>query len=496
MKAEKHIAAYRRMRGEPLWSLLAADLGPEIIGLLQSHLYDEQRSLPASALFERLDRDLRILRANGHHLPQSPQTYVANWLRDGYLTRRLSAGAPEEEYELTTPAAEAIRFLAGIERPHSTVTTSRLSLVIQSMSTLADDTDTDRRRRLERLQAKKAQLDKDIESIEKEGARALPKELALERAREVIALAGDLNGDFRRVRDRFERLNRELREHILDTEGNRSDVLDSLFEGIDLIAESDAGRSFTAFWRLLTDPEQSARFNAAIDDIMERDFADALRANERKFLLRLGRNLLRQGGAVHEASRAFARSLKHFVQSREYLEQRRVNRLLKEAQRAARAVKDKIRANTPIDYTLTMTGIRARSLSQWALYDPAMQSAPQRMRPGDKPLLDLRSVSEMVVRSEIDFRALREHTRRVLETRQQATIGDVFAEYPATQGLGSVVGMLALGGRHGIRATFVGANDETMFDSEMVSWTGEDNLHRRARIPKIYFVRERADELA
>lgn len=60
------------------------------------------------------------------------------------------------------------------------------------------------------------------------------------------------------MRDQFEQLNRELRERIMDSDGNRGEVLDSLFAGIDLIAESEAGRTFSAFWRLLTDPEQAA----------------------------------------------------------------------------------------------------------------------------------------------------------------------------------------------------------------------------------------------
>jgi len=45
----------------------------------------------------------------------------------------------------------------------------------------------------------------------------------------------------------------------MDSEGNRGEVLDSLFAGIDLIAESEVGRTFSAFWRLLTDPEQARR---------------------------------------------------------------------------------------------------------------------------------------------------------------------------------------------------------------------------------------------
>jgi hypothetical protein len=99
VKADRVIATYRRMRKEPLWRMLASDNGPIVIGLLQSHLYDSERSLLASILHERIGRDLETLRAQGEDLPQSAQAYIANWLAEGYLERRFPVGASEEEYE-------------------------------------------------------------------------------------------------------------------------------------------------------------------------------------------------------------------------------------------------------------------------------------------------------------------------------------------------------------------------------------------------------------
>ena len=441
--------------------------------------------MPASILFERLTRDLEELRAQGDDFPQTAQAYVASWLSDGYLERRFPPGATEEEYELSTATVEAIRFLSAIVEPHRAATESRLSLVIQALAGLAEDTDADKQRRIERLKTEQIRIAREIEAIQKGQMRVLPRDSALERTREIISLADDLTGDFRRVRDQFEQLNRELRERIMDSEGNRGEVLDSLFAGIDLITESEAGRTFTAFWRLLTDPEQAAMLEESLDSVMSREFVGELDRRERRFLLRLTRNLLEQGGAVHEVLQTFARSLKHFVQSREYLEQRRVNQLLKKAQRAALAIKDEVKATESLEYSLELTSSRLRSLSQWVLYDPSLQAEPEAMREGEVPPIDLESVSELVAQSEIDFRTLKEHVRSLLEQRDQASVGDVLEQFPASQGLGSVVGLLALGSRHGIKGESV----------ETVAWIGEDNQGRQARIPKIYFLRDRLDEL-
>lgn len=114
MKADKSLATYRRMRTQPLWRLLASDNGPTVLGLLQTHLYDADRTLPASILHERIGRELEHLRGTGEAWPQMAQLYVAGWLAEGYLERRFPPGSPEEEYELSTATIEAIRFMSGL----------------------------------------------------------------------------------------------------------------------------------------------------------------------------------------------------------------------------------------------------------------------------------------------------------------------------------------------------------------------------------------------
>lgn len=485
IKPDKALATYRRLRALPLWRLLAADNGPVVIALLQAHLYEGERSLPASIFHERIERELERLRNAGEEWPKSAVHYVADWLAAGYLERRFPPGSREEDYELTTATVEAIRFVSGQVRPHSAATESRLGLVIGALAQLSSDTDSDKQRRIAGLRAEQARIEAEIAAIEGGAMQVLPAAAALERTREVIALADGLAGDFRRVRDEFENLNRELRERIMDSDGNRGEVLDALFAGIDLISDSEAGRTFTAFWRLLTDPVQSSTLEEALDQLMSREFVHALAPAERRFLLHITRTLLEQGGKVHEVLQSFARSLKHFVQTREYMEQRRINDLLRKAQRAALALKDEVKATDTLHYTLPLTSSKLSSLSQWVLHDPALQALPDRMADADPVAIDLDTVGGLVAQSEIDFRSLGANVRAVLAQHTQASVGDVLVRFPATQGLGSVLGLLALGSRHGL----VGSATET------VEWTGSDELARRARIPVIYFLRERLHEL-
>jgi len=481
VKVARLAESYVALRAGRVWRLLAIDHGPLVTALLQSMFEDEEKTVPVSVALERVTRDLDVLRGRGHEMAQTPQAYLANWLTEGWLVRRFPAGAQEEAFELSVDAAAALRWVTGLQKPRITATESRLASVMQQVIRLAEETDANPKTRLASLRAERERIDQEIAAVEKGGIKTLPKDRAVERAREVIGLAQELASDFRNVRDAFDRLNRDLRQSLMENDGSRGDVLEHLFAGVDLIAESDPGRTFTAFWRLLTDGEQSYALTEALDAIAARSFARQLEARERKFLQSMTAVLMDEGGEVHEVLQQFARSLKSFVQSREFQEQRRLHSLLKQTQQAALAARDCVRPNETIDFSLSLTSSRIRSASQWNLYDPSMRVPDSNMNEAEESELTIDAVEEMVRHSEIDFRTLREHVKAMLLEVSQVTIADILERFPAEQGFGSVVGYVALGAKHA----------EVTQTTQHVRWTGKDGVDRAARIPAIYFTREK-----
>ncbi len=484
MKAAQRVAINSRLRKESVWRLLAADNAPAILALLQTHLLDKERRVASSILHDRIGRDLDILRTRGCDLPQTAQVYLTQWLAAGFLERTFQQTASEEEYELSAAAVQAIRFIDGLTEKHTVATETRLAMVIQQLVLLAEQTESNPETRIQTLMKERQRIDAQIDAINAGKLETLDDERALERSREIIALADELASDFRQVRDEFQKLNRQLRESIMESDGGRGEVLEALFAGVDVIADSDAGRTFKAFWRLLTDPEQSAGLDVALEKVLSRDFAHQLERQEKRFLLQLTRLLLEQGAEVHEVLQNFARGLKQFVQSRDYQQQRRLSRLIKTAQRAALAAKDQIRVNENIGHTLYLTSSKIDSLSRQVLHDPSLDMIEGGVPLAETAEISLEAVSELVAQSEIDFRRLQGHITQLLEKRSQISVAEVMEHYPAEQGLGSVVGYLAIGVRHGVRADSSGASTET------VNWEGADGTPRSARIPRIYFIKE------
>jgi hypothetical protein len=475
MKYRDRIAAYQRLREQPLWKLLAADRAPVLVGLLQGLLMENDRRLGAAVLHERLQNQLDALNAEQleMELPRTAQAYVAYWLAQGWLERRLPEGASEEEYELSRQALQAIRFIAGIGQSAAVATESRLSLVMQQVAQLA-------------LQAERARIDAEIAEVSSGKVAALDGKRALERTRDLIRLADELAEDFRRVRDDFEQLNRRFRESIIDAEGARGDVLDKLFNGIDVIGESEAGRTFQAFWDLLNDPLRSGQLDEALEQVLSRNYTRKLGRGERNFLRNFTATLLDRGGQVHDVMQNFARSLRGFVQSRGFLEQRRLNQLLKQAQSQALGLRDGLRPTAATGYVLPLSASRLRSIGQWKLHDPSTHQVDSTIWWSDGAEISLDSVGDLVAQSEIDIRSLKDDLYFLLGQSPRLSLGQVLEQRPARQGLGSVIGYLSIATRYGVVAAE---------QHETVQWTGGDGQVRRARVPQVWFVKEKRDEL-
>ncbi len=486
MKPLQYAATSDRLKDEPAWQLLRANKAPEILALLQFLLHDTDRVLPGSVLTERLTTELGLMRAQGHDLVDKATYYIRDWLSEGWLERRLSEGAGEEEYELSTAALDALRIANSLYTQRQHATESRLALVMSGLETLARETDQDVETRLAKLRQDRERINHEIDLVARGEAPILDPERAAERVKEVIGLARELSEDFRRVRQQFTELNRGFREKIIQDEGSRGQVLTELFAGRDVIADSPAGKTFNAFWSLLTDPEQSTTLEGAIDAVTRREFMRLLSREDRIFLTQLSRTLLDGAGSVNNVQTGFAKSLRSYVQSREYQEQRRLTKLLNTAKSEALAVREKLRPEKAIGMDLQLSSASFHSIGRWKPYDPPMTLSTKDMEDADEADVSLATVQDAIEQGEIDFRTLYGNLQAILMQQSQVSIAGLMKTYPPPQGLGTVVGYISIGSRYGV---FV--DDQT----EVVEWTTQAGEQRAAAIPLIYFLAESREKI-
>lgn len=56
MQALAQISKYEELRKKPAWTILAADSAPEILGVLQCLLFDQERRLKESVMIEKVTK--------------------------------------------------------------------------------------------------------------------------------------------------------------------------------------------------------------------------------------------------------------------------------------------------------------------------------------------------------------------------------------------------------------------------------------------------------
>ncbi|HEY3545313.1 MAG TPA: DUF3375 domain-containing protein [Propionicimonas sp.] len=458
--------------------LLRADHAAVVAALLAEHLGGDERRLGADELYERLDADLEQLRAVGFELKGSARGYVAQWRTSEFVVRRPSEDSRGETLELSSHALLALRFLDDVAMPKQSATESRLDSLARQLRQLAIDTDPQSQRRLLRLELERERLDREIEAIRAGRDAPLAGARAAERVRDLVAQATAVPDDFARVRAEFEALNAVLREKIVESDFSQKAVLDDIFRGVDLIAESDAGRTFRAFTALVVDPAVGGAFEDDVDQVLDRDFARELTAGQRRLLRQFIATLKERTAELQDVAIVFARGLRRYVQSQDYQRDRVLRGLIREALQHALPAAEVVKPYQRVGVDLALTGVGLTSVGALRLHDPAEFDATAQVAMNETGVADLAALRELARLTEIDYDELVDNVNTVLASRAEASVGDVLSQFPATQGLASVVGLLSLAAVNGVVDDGV----------EELAWTGADGIARGARVIRHRFV--------
>lgn len=457
------------------------------VAILGRHLGAEERRLAAPVLFDRVEEDLEELRGNGFELPQTAQAYCAEWRMDGLLIRRTAESVREEVFELSPGAVTAIGFVTQLAEPRQAVTESRLATILDRLQALSRDTDPDDVTRLAALHAERDRIDARIDRVERGEIDVMPPEQAVERIRDILSLAEEVPADFARVRAELETLNRGLREQLIEQEGSRSSVLENIFRGVDLLADSEAGRSFSGFYALLLDPERGLEFEDSVASILVRDFVEKLSPAQLRVLRRLLPTLQDRSSEIHAVMTAFSRSLRRFVQTQQLQQERQISRQLRAALGEAMAVSQTIKPYARTGLRLDLTSVPLDSVASLKLHNPADFEAAADVVAHDAAAVDVEDLRALARASEIDMAELEANVNAVLEDRGAATIAEILEQQPATQGVASVIGLLVLAEEH---AMALEGREDVTWDAGGINDDGADTrlpVGRRGTVGRYLF---------
>ncbi len=447
------IELYRVLRAQTAWSLLAADTGPETLAYLQTLLFDSERSLPNSVFVDRLQRLMNQTSAQTVDR-EAAASKIIQWRQQGYVVRTLSANDAEPLYELSVGAFEAIRFVSSQSVDRTSPTESRLEILIHAIKKLVDDTDADVSKRIARLRQEKKAIDQRIRDL-RDGRVNPVSEIETEaQVYDILAMIENLDGDFLRVRNAFYALAEKIQSDVMDSEASRGKVIEQFFAGYDSIAESDAGRTFNAFYRFLSSELATREIDELVQELSERPFWDGLDERRRESIGEVEGNLSMRARETQAVMKRLATSLRYFVQSREYQQNRRLTELIDKCRKLSLQIAREGAAHAHTDvFEAVQSFVSIQSVGALSLFDPQSAATGGALAAAQPAQVDLAALAERLAAAEINYAALRANIRAALEGREFVTIGDVLALFPARQGLASIVGYIHLAVAHAERSS-------------------------------------------
>lgn len=315
----------------PAWQLLAARRGPLILSCLQTLFEQSQDGIAVEDALKSLADMLGQHAANsdfeiaGDDYAAQARKELHRWIKLTLVVER------EGRLHATDALEEAFRFVTALGGRVMTSTASRLSVVQREIESLETHLNPDPKSRTAHLKRRISELEHELEAVARGEFKVLDGPEAIERIREVYALAISLRADFRRVEDSWRQADRELRQSIVSEQNHRGEIVDKLLDGHENLLDSAEGRVFHAFHQQLGRSIELDHMKLRLRTILKHPVASSALSPQQQVELRwLIMRLVKESASVIQARARSERDVKGFLKTGLAAEHHRVGALLNE----------------------------------------------------------------------------------------------------------------------------------------------------------------------
>ena len=472
-------------RQHPAWRLLVAEHAPLVASFLHRvFITPNVRVMAQADLVESLNdtlyglREHALTRGGDKVFPKSAQEYLNDWAANdkGWLRKFYPAGSDEPHFDLTPATERALAWLVSLSDRAFVGTESRLLTLFELLKQMSEGSDTNPATRLAELHKRRDEIDAEITLVQSGNMPLLGDTALRDRFQQFTGLARELLTDFREVEHNFRMLDRRVRERIALWNGAKGDLLQDIMGERDVIADSDQGKSFRAFWDFLMSQSRQEELTALLERVLDLPPVVAMSPDIR--LRRVHYDWLEAGEHAQRTVALLSQQLRRFLDDQAWLENRRIMDLLHGIEAHALALRDA----TPSGAVQAINALHP-SVDlplERPLYSPAVKAvlSSGALQAGDADL----DTSALFSQVRVDKAALASHIRQSLQTRAQISLADLLQTRPLQQGLGELVAYLQLAS---VAAQSV-VDEDTQ---ETVRWTSADGVIRSATLPRVIFVR-------
>ena len=439
-----------------------------------------RRVIGQADLAEALDDTLFALREQRGPgvYPKAALEYLNDWAGNdkSWIRKFYPAGSDEPHFDLTPATERALAWLGTLTERSFVGTESRLLTLFELLRQMSEGSETDPGVRVRELKRRRDEIDVEIERVMAGDMPLLGDTAVKERFTQFATLARELLADFREVEHNFRGLDRRVRERITLWDGSKGALLQDILGQRDLIAESDQGRSFRAFWDFLMSRARQDELTQLLERVLQLEPVAEMAPDPR--FKRVHYDWLEAGEHAQRTVALLSQQLRRYLDDQVYLENRRIMEILRGIEAGALAVRAQPPAGDFIWIADTSPSIELPM--ERPLHAPSVKLALEAVQivAGDEDLDAAVLFSQFV----IDKAALAQHVRQSLQQRTQVTLAELLESRPLVHGLAELVAYLALAAERGSAAI-----DDTQEDS--VNWVARTGKRKTARLPRVIFSR-------
>jgi hypothetical protein len=451
----------------PAWRLLASPHAPLVASFLHRvFVAPNVRTISEADLAEALEDTLFALREQlgPEAYPKSAAEYLNDWAAPdkGWLRKFYKPGTDEAQFDLTPATEKALVWLASLTDRPFVGTESRLLTLFSLLEQICTGAEADPAKRVAELKRKRDELDAEIARVLAGDVPLLDDTAVKDRFLQFQQLARELLADFREVEHNFRQLDRKVREKITLWAGSKGALLDEILGERDAIGDSDQldrALRLPAVAQLAPDPR----------------------------LRRVHHDWLEAGEHTQRTVAQLSQQLRHFLDDRAFLENRRILDLLRGIESKALALREQPPAGAVMQ--IDAMGAEIQLPLERPLFTPRVKPrlADLQLASGEDDIDAAALFAQWVV----DKTRLREAVKLALRRMPQITLRELVEAAPLQQGLAELVAYLEIAHQgeapDGIRAVV----DETV--EETIRWQAEnpagEPVMREARLSRVIFTR-------
>ena len=347
------------------------------------------------------------------------------------------ANSDEPVFQLTPASEKALDWIKDLGREEFIGTESRLLRIYTILKEISYQSTDDPRKKLKELNRQKKELEKEIEKVKAGQIEDRNERKIKELYFEVYDTARKLLADFRQIEYNFRDIDHAVREKQVNSNLKKGKLLEEVFKANDLLWNTDQGKSFLAFWEFLLSQNKQDELSSLLE--MVSTFSEVQGLKQDDFLDWIKINLIEAGDRVNKTNHQLIEQLRKFLDSKAYLENKRITEVIREVQALALQVKDAPPRNADflqLDDKPFMELVMDRPL----FTSPRkVEMTDNRYELGDQEAITAAQYAKLYNQSFIDTQELKERIRLLLQASSQVTLKQVTDVFPVEKGLAEVI---------------------------------------------------------